>query len=120
MKKFMKNLSDLINSWSSSFLFRSDEVGNWALEYISNEWYILPEKVEDLDRLLFFMKRNPGKRIEITASVDSNGNENFHRGLLQLNADSASQYILSMGIAESRVLCNDFGYSPLHRFRLLD
>lgn len=71
--------------------------------YDYNKWNILPAAAHVLDKVVEVMKNDPSIKIELDAFTDPRGSADFNMQLSQKRADAAVAYIVSHGIAKSRV-----------------
>ncbi|HTE10743.1 MAG TPA: OmpA family protein, partial [Chitinophagaceae bacterium] len=68
-----------------------------------------PESFVELDRVVDLLKENPGIEIEMSAHTDSKGSDDYNMKLSDNRAKSVSQYIISKGIASSRIVSQGYG-----------
>lgn len=66
-----------------------------------------------LDNVVAVMHANPSLRIELSSHTDSRGNDSYNMKLSQRRADSAVDYLVSKGIAKSRLISQGYGGSRL-------
>lgn len=67
----------------------------------------------DLDKLVRFMEDNPSATVELSSHTDSRGSASSNQRLSQNRAKSATDYIISKGIAASRVQARGYGETKL-------
>ena len=72
-----------------------------------------PDSYADLNRLIQFMGDNPSAIVELSAHTDSRGGADSNLKLSQGRANAAAKYLISKGIAASRVQARGFGESML-------
>jgi outer membrane protein OmpA-like peptidoglycan-associated protein len=65
----------------------------------------------DLDKLVQFLNDNPGSRLEIQGHTDHTGSFALNRKLSQIRAESVVKYLVSKGIASSRLTAKGYGPS---------
>lgn len=120
----MKNLAGKIgrimqrylSSASSSGLFKPND---YYTKYLTDEWYIVPEHDSDLERLVTFMKDNPGIKLEININSDTMDDRQDRQRSWQLRAKETFNYLVSEGVEDKQLVFNSFRYSPLPCFRLM-
>jgi len=89
-------------------------VMNKAIE-IPNIYYdlgkatIKPEAAQELDKVVKLLTDNPTIRIELSSHTDSRGAAAQNLTLSQKRAESAVKYIVSKGIAVSRIVAKGYG-----------
>lgn len=83
--------------------------------FIENEWYIFPDREEDLERFISFMKSNPRMKVELNFSTSIKDNQLAR----QLSVNEAIDYFVSEGIEMTKVICSNFRHSSLPCFRVL-
>lgn len=67
----------------------------------------------ELNRLVQFMKDNAEVHVELSSHTDSRGSDAYNMKLSQRRAQSAVDYIISQGIAKSRLIAKGYGESKL-------
>ncbi|MEP7311150.1 MAG: OmpA family protein [Pseudomonadota bacterium] len=77
----------------------------------TNKATLMPESYEDLDVLIAFMKDAPLVTGVMEGHTDSVGSDAANNSLSQRRADSVKAYLVSKGIAGSRVQTRGFGES---------
>jgi outer membrane protein OmpA-like peptidoglycan-associated protein len=70
---------------------------------------IKPEGRIKLDSAVTILNRYPDMRVEIQGHTDSVGTEQYNIGLSNRRANSVKDYLMSKGIAESRLQTRGFG-----------
>lgn len=70
-----------------------------------------PESKTVLDELVIIMKDNPKIKIELAAHTDSKGSDAYNYKLSQKRAQACVDYIITMGIDESRIYAKGYGES---------
>lgn len=73
----------------------------------------LAESLPLLDRLVRFMRDNPGARIELSAHTDSRGGDAYNMNLSDRRAHACFDHLVANGIDRSRVVPKGYGKSRL-------
>ena len=76
-----------------------------------DKWRLRPESFVELDRVVTLLKENPAIEIEMSAHTDSRGSDEYNFKLSDNRARSVMEYILSKGIAPSRIISHGYGES---------
>ena len=74
-----------------------------------DKWDLRPESFIELDRVVKLLKENPTIEIEMSAHTDSRGSDEYNFTLSDNRARSVMNYILSKGIATSRIISQGYG-----------
>lgn len=74
-----------------------------------DKWDLRPESYVELDRVVKLLKENPAIEIEMSAHTDSKGSDDYNYKLSDERARSVMEYILSKGIARSRIISQGYG-----------
>lgn len=74
-----------------------------------DKWDLRPESFIELDRVVKLLKENPSIEIEMSAHTDSHGSDDYNFKLSDERARSVREYILSKGIAPSRIVSQGYG-----------
>jgi len=74
-----------------------------------DKWFLRPESFVELDRVVKMLKDNPAVVIEMSAHTDSRGSDDYNFKLSDNRAKSVVEYILSKGIATSRITSHGYG-----------
>ncbi|MEN0095837.1 MAG: OmpA family protein [Pedobacter sp.] len=103
------------DSLFSDQCLQSFEVGK-AIEiknvlYDFNKATLRPESQVELNKLVGVMKDNPNIKIELSSHTDSIGSQAYNLKLSQDRAQACVDYIISKGIAESRIFAKGYGKS---------
>jgi|GEM_PF-1249958 len=77
--------------------------------YDLGKWDIKPESATELDKLVTLLEENPTIRIELSSHTDARGSSQQNMVLSQKRAQSAVDYIVSKGIAGSRIVAKGYG-----------
>jgi len=81
--------------------------------YDYNKYNIRPDARVVLDKVVNLMNQYPSLEIELASHTDSRGNNQYNQTLSQNRAQSAVEYIVSRGIAGSRLRAGGYGESQL-------
>ncbi len=85
------------------------ELRNIFFDY--NKADLKPESYPELDRLVDFLKKHPGIKIEISGHTDTLGALEYNMQLSERRAKAVYNYLVSKGISPSRLATR--GYGPL-------
>jgi len=77
--------------------------------YDYDKWDIRPDAAFELDKLVKILMENPKISIELGSHTDSRGKEKYNLDLSQKRAESAVNYIISKGIAQTRIKAKGYG-----------
>ncbi len=83
------------------------------IHYDLDKYFIREDAKPELDRLVRFMKDNPGVKVEISSHTDSRGSAEYNRKLSDNRAKAAVDYLVSQGIGRSRLTGIGYGESRL-------
>lgn len=78
-----------------------------------NQSVLLPAAKQTLDKAILAMKNNSAMNIDISAHSDSKGSDDYNLKLSDKRAQSALDYIVSKGIAKTRISAKGFGETKL-------
>ncbi|HHS95482.1 MAG TPA: hypothetical protein ENJ45_02750, partial [Phaeodactylibacter sp.] len=81
--------------------------------YNFNDASIRPDAKIDLDALASLLQQYPDIEIELASHTDSRGDEESNNKLSQRRAENAVEYLVSKGIAPSRMTAVGYGESQL-------
>ncbi len=70
---------------------------------------LLPEAKEKLEKLAEWMRKNRNVVVRIEGNCDERGTEEYNLALGQRRADSAKNYLISLGISPSRIITISYG-----------
>jgi OmpA-OmpF porin, OOP family len=73
--------------------------------------FLRPESFTELNRVVAFLNEYPNIEIEMSAHTDSRGSDEYNVTLSHNRAKSVMEYILSKGIAPSRIVSKGYGES---------
>ena len=74
-----------------------------------DKYFLRPESFTELDRVVKFLEEYPNIEIEMSAHTDSRGADDYNNTLSHNRAKSVMDYILSKGIAASRIVSKGYG-----------
>ncbi|MBC7903035.1 MAG: OmpA family protein [Gemmatimonadaceae bacterium] len=74
-----------------------------------DKWDLRSESFVELDRVVVLLKENPAIEIEMSAHTDNRGSDEYNIKLSDNRAKSVREYILSKGIAASRIVSQGYG-----------
>ncbi len=74
-----------------------------------DKWDLRPESFVELDRVVKLLNENPAIEIEMSAHTDSYGSDDYNFKLSDNRARSVMNYIISKGIATSRIISQGYG-----------
>jgi outer membrane protein OmpA-like peptidoglycan-associated protein len=80
-----------------------------GIEYDFNKATLREKSKENLDKIVDLLKLNDNLSIEINAHTDSRGNDAYNERLSQARAQSCVDYLISKGIAKSRLIAKGWG-----------
>jgi outer membrane protein OmpA-like peptidoglycan-associated protein len=79
----------------------------------SSKANLLPSAQLTLDKIALVMNSNDKMKIELSAHTDSNGDDASNQSLSQQRAKSAADYIISKGVAASRIVTKGYGETKI-------
>lgn len=82
-----------------------------AIHFDANKDEIKRESHPVLDRVVRFLERNPGLRLEIIGHTDLHGPADYNLDLSERRAAAVRAYLESKGVAESRLETKGLGFS---------
>lgn len=74
-----------------------------------DKYSLRPESFVELDRVVKFLNDYPNVEIEMSAHTDSKGSDDYNMTLSANRAKSVMEYILSKGIAATRIISKGYG-----------
>jgi len=83
------------------------------IEYDLDKYFIRPDAKLELNRLVEFMIDNPSLSVELSSHTDSRGSDSYNMTLSQNRADAAVDYLVSQGIARTRLTGVGYGETKL-------
>ncbi|MDR4507564.1 MAG: OmpA family protein [Candidatus Brocadiaceae bacterium] len=88
--------------------------GCWVVKDITFEykkWDIREEFSSNLDNVVTILNKNPTMKIRIAGHTDNIGSMGYNMDLSQKRAGAVRDYLVKMGISESRLSTIGFGYT---------
>lgn len=95
-------------------LFNAVKVGEMIeleIEYDLAKADIRPGAAQTLDKLVAYMKKYPGVKVELGAHTDNRGSDAYNQELSQRRAEAAAAYVVANGINAERLLAKGYGES---------
>jgi outer membrane protein OmpA-like peptidoglycan-associated protein len=92
-------------------IFKNKEIILENIFYDYDEWVIREDAKPSLDELSAIMKANPTIRIQLSSHTDCRGTSEYNQELSQKRAQSAVEYLVSVGIPARRLEAQGFGES---------
>jgi OmpA-OmpF porin, OOP family len=74
-----------------------------------DKYSLRPESFVELDRVVNFLTEYPNIEIEMSAHTDSKGSDEYNMTLSDNRAKSVREYIISKGIAVTRIISQGYG-----------
>ncbi len=74
-----------------------------------DKFSLRPESFVELDRVVAFLNEYPNIEIEMSAHTDSKGSDEYNMTLSDNRAKSVREYIISKGIAATRIVSQGYG-----------
>lgn len=74
---------------------------------------IRPDAAIELDKVVTFIKSNPGIMVELGSHTDSRGSDEYNEALSERRAKSSRDYIVSKGVAEDAITSKGYGENEL-------
>ncbi len=78
-----------------------------------DKWNIRPDAADVLDKLVDMMEKYPAMTIEMRSHTDSRATDTYNKWLSFKRAESSAKYVISQGIAPSRISAKGFGETQL-------
>jgi flagellar motor protein MotB len=79
--------------------------------YETDKYQLKDESKTELQKLVEFMKNNPGIKIEIGGHTDNVGGEAYNLDLSEKRSGEVRDYLIGKGIAPGRISSHGYGYS---------
>ncbi|MGQ9864384.1 MAG: FG-GAP-like repeat-containing protein [Bacteroidia bacterium] len=70
-----------------------------------------PESMEELDRVVRFLRENPSLNVEIGGHTDSDGSDEYNLRLSQARAQAVVDYLVSRGLSPDKLRAKGYGES---------
>ncbi|MVT09094.1 OmpA family protein [Chitinophaga tropicalis] len=77
------------------------------------KWNITPASMPELDKLVSLLKENPDWKVELATHTDCRASDSYNLKLSQRRAESIVGYLISKGIAASRLVAKGYGETRL-------
>ncbi len=81
--------------------------------YDFDQFYIREDAKDELDHVVNLLKKYPAMTIELASHTDARASSKYNEKLSQNRANAAVQYIVSQGIASSRLVAQGYGERSL-------
>lgn len=94
-------------------IFRNTEITLENIYYDYDQWNIRKDAEPTLNELATLLAKNPQINIQLASHTDCRGNANYNEELSQKRAQSAVDYLISLGIPESRLTPKGYGENSL-------
>jgi outer membrane protein OmpA-like peptidoglycan-associated protein len=75
--------------------------------------FIRADAAEELDKLVDFLKDNPGISIELGSHTDVRNTDEYNQDLSRRRAESAVKYLVQNGIEQGRIKAKGYGETQL-------
>ncbi|MEX0274056.1 MAG: OmpA family protein [Flavobacteriaceae bacterium] len=101
----MRTLDENLNNLKDKILVEEGikKLKTDMIHFDFDKSYIRPDAAEELDKLVATMLEFPSLVIKIESHTDSRGTREYNRGLSNRRAQATRDYIISKGIAPSRI-----------------
>ncbi len=96
-------------------IFKNKEITLENIYYDFDKWNIRDDAKPPLNNLANVLQQNPDIRIQLSSHTDCRGNARYNQDLSQKRAQSAVEYLISLGIAEERLSAKGYGEEALAR-----
>ncbi len=107
--------SDTVTVVRKDFRMKKIKVGETVvlqnIFFETNKAVITPVSYPALDRVINFMRNNPGIKVEIDGHTDSVGSDAYNLKLSQARAQAVVDYLVQHGIPRERLVAKGFGES---------
>jgi outer membrane protein OmpA-like peptidoglycan-associated protein len=94
-------------------LCKGDIIKIENIYYDYNKFNIRPDAAVELDKVVALLNKYPTMTIELRSHTDARGKDEYNAKLSDNRAKSAVEYIISKGIAKSRLTAKGYGESEL-------
>ncbi len=109
----LKDSSSITNPFVLAIELEPIEIGAkmelYNIYYETDSFRILPQSEPELNKLVAFLKENPGLKVQIQGHTDSSGNPERNQKLSEMRAISVVQYLEKNGITGNRLQSEGFG-----------
>jgi OOP family OmpA-OmpF porin len=99
-------------SFTQDFLMNTIPAGEIeisGIEYDFNSAALRPTSMANLDKIVDLLKLNDNLSVDVEANTDSRGNDQYNMKLSQARAQSCVDYLVSKGIAATRLKSKGWG-----------
>ena len=108
---FSDTVTRLVRNFTMNKIKVGESVVLQNIFFETNRSVITPLSYPALDRVINFMKKNPGIKVEIDGHTDSVGSEAYNQRLSQARAQAVVEYLVKHGISIDRLVAKGFGES---------
>ena len=109
----------MIEKWGMRFILANPpKFRSWHNRYVPGKWYDFPRKESEFNPLLYFIKNNPGVKIELNRLVIEGGIQADQNISWRLWSDCVNSHIITEGISFSRVIENSYEDSTTPLFKV--
>jgi outer membrane protein OmpA-like peptidoglycan-associated protein len=92
-------------------IFKNKEIVLDNIYYDFDKSDIREDAKPTLNQLANTLKQNPSIKIQLSSHTDCRGNEGYNEELSQRRAQSAVDYLISLGINANRLIAKGYGES---------
>ncbi|HYX08272.1 MAG TPA: OmpA family protein [Bacteroidales bacterium] len=111
----LKGIHEIANPFVKNIPLKRIKVGEKAILrnifFATDSYALKPESKVELNKLVDFLKNNPGIKIEIGGHTDSIGTETYNQILSENRAKSVRNYLVDHSIDPERLTYKGYGYS---------
>ena len=90
-------------------IFKNQEITLENIYYDYDKWDIRSDAEPSLNLLVKVLNENPTISIQLASHTDCRGDDDYNKNLSSKRAQSAVNYLISRGIAPSRLLAQGYG-----------
>ena len=94
-------------------IFKNKEITLENIYYDFDKWDIRDDAKPQLNNLAEILVQNPTINIQLSSHTDCQGNAKYNQNLSQQRAQSAVDYLISLGIATERLSAKGYGEDAL-------
>ncbi|MDW7773806.1 MAG: AAA family ATPase [Desulfobulbaceae bacterium] len=80
-----------------------------VISFPSNSNFPPVKSLDEINRLVDYLTKQPEQKIKITGFSDSMGNEGYNRNLSEFRANSVKSYLMGKGLEASRITISGLG-----------
>lgn len=111
----LKNESSAKNAYPLDVSLTANKPGSKVILknifFDTNASDLKPESNAELDKLVYFMKKNIAVKVEISGHTDNVGDDKTNQMLSEKRAQSVFNYLVKSGVAETRLSAKGYGES---------